>query len=177
MPQSLYAATVPGFIDMLTTMQTWLDKAASQKDEAGLIEARIAPDMHPLARQFQIASDGAKGAAARMTGTEAPSMPDTEATFNELKTRCEKTIAYLRSIDAAAFDAGATREVVITFPNGGGMKFDGNTFLTRFAVPNFYFHATAAYAILRSQGVSVGKADYLAGLAPYMFAPPQPAQT
>ncbi|MBS0481589.1 MAG: DUF1993 domain-containing protein [Proteobacteria bacterium] len=169
---SLYQSAVPEFIAMLTNIKAWLDKAAAQKDEAVLVEARLAPDMFPLARQIQIASDGAKGAAARLTGAEAPAMPDTETTFAQLKERCDKTIAYLRSVDPAAFDAGADKEVVITFPNGGGMKFNGTTFLTGFAVPNFYFHATATYAILRAQGVELGKADFLMHLAPHMFAPP-----
>ena len=173
---SPYAAAVPGFLDILTAMRGWLDKAAAQGDETALLEARLAPDMFALARQYQIASDTAKGAAARLTGAEAPAMPDTEASFAELKVRCDKTIAYLRSIDAAAFDAGAGREVVITFPNGGGIRFDAVTYLTRFAIPNFYFHAATAYGILRAQGVGLGKADFLAGLAPYMFAPPQPAE-
>jgi len=176
MSYSLHRSAVPGFIAMLTNIKTWLDKAAAQKDEAQLIEARLAPDMFALARQVQIASDAAKGAAARMTGTEGPAMPDTETSFAELKERCDKTIAYLRSIDPAAFDAGADREVVITFPNGAGLRFDGTTFLTGFAVPNFYFHATTAYAILRAQGVELGKGDFLMHLGPHMFAPPeQPA--
>ena len=173
---SLYQVAVPGFISMLGNMQRWLDKAAALGDEAGLLEARLAPDMAPLVRQFQIASDGAKGAAARMTATEAPAMADSEASFADLKQRCDKTIAYLQSIDAAAFDAGAAREVVMTFPNGSGMRLDGHTFLTQFSIPNFYFHATTAYAILRSRGLEIGKADFLAGLAPFMFAPPQPAE-
>jgi len=172
MSASLYQTTVPQFIAMLKNMQAWLDKAAAQKAEAALIEARLAPDMFPLSRQIQIASDAAKGAGARMTGTEAPAMPDTESSFSELKDRCAKTIAYLESVDPAAFDAGAGREVVITFPNGGGVRFDGATFLTGFAVPNFYFHATTTYAILRAEGVELGKQDFLAHLAPYMFAPP-----
>lgn len=172
MTASLHQATVPGFIAMLTNMKNWLDKAAAQKDEAALVEARLAPDMHPLARQIQIASDAAKGAGARMTGGDAPAMPDEETTFAQLKERCDKTIAYLQSIDPAAFDAGADKEVVITFPNGAGIKFDGATFLTGFAVPNFYFHATTTYAILRAQGVEVGKQDFLSHLGPYMFGPP-----
>lgn len=172
MSASLYQTTVPQFIAMLKNMQAWLDKAAAQKAEAALIEARLAPDMFPLSRQIQIASDAAKGAGARMTGTEAPAMADTESSFAELKDRCAKTIAYLESVDPAAFDAGAGREVVITFPNGGGVRFDGATFLTGFAVPNFYFHATTTYAILRAEGVELGKQDFLAHLAPYMFAPP-----
>lgn len=169
---SLHQSAVPGFIAMLTNIKGWLDKAAAQKEEATLIEARLAPDMAPLARQIQIASDGAKGAAARLTGTEAPSMADDEVSFADLKARCDKTIAYLESIDPAAFDAGADREIVMTFPNGGGMRMDGTRFVTGFAVPNFYFHATTAYAILRAQGVEIGKADYLTHLAPHMFAPP-----
>ena len=172
MSYSLYQSSIPGFIAMLTNISNWLDKAAAQKDEATLLDARLAPDMHALARQIQIASDAAKGAAARLTGTEAPAMPDTETTFAELKERCAKTVAYLKSVDADAFNAGADREVVITFPNGGGMKFDATTFVTAFAMPNFMFHVSMAYAILRAQGVGLGKADYLAHLAPHMFAPP-----
>lgn len=173
MSTSHYQSSIPAFIAMLTNMQAWLDKAAaSGKDEATLVEARLAPDMFALARQVQIASDAAKGAAARLTDSEAPAMPDTESTLAELKDRCARTIAYLESVDPAAYDAGATREVTITFPNGGGIKFDGATFLTGFALPNFYFHATTTYAILRAQGVELGKQDFLAHLAPYMFAPP-----
>lgn len=175
MPLSLYQATVPALAGMLTTMQGWLDKAAAQGDEAALLGARLAPDMHPLPRQFQIASDGAKGMVARLAGIDAPSMPDTEATFADLKARCDKTIAFVQSVDPAAIEAGADREIVLTFPNGGGMRFDGITFLTGFALPNFYFHATTAYAILRAHGVGLGKVDYLASLAPHMFAPSAPA--
>lgn len=172
MSSSLHATHVPAFIAMLTNMKSWLDVAAAHGNEAELIEAKLADDMFALARQFQIASDAAKGAGARMTGGEAPAMPDDETTFAQLKDRCDKTIAYLQSIDPATFDAGASREVVITFPNGGGVKFDGQTFLTGFAMPNFYFHATTAYAILRSSGVPLGKQNFLMHLAPYMFAPP-----
>jgi hypothetical protein len=171
MSYSLYRSAVPGFIAMLINIQSWLDIAAASGREGELVEAKLAEDMLPLARQIQIASDAAKGAAARLTGTEPPAMPDTESTFAELKARCDKTIAYLESIDPAAFDAGADREVKITFPNGGGVSFDATTFLTGFAVPNFYFHATTAYAILRAKGVELGKQNYLAHLAPYMFAP------
>ena len=173
MSASLYQTHVPGFIAMLRNMQAWLDKAAATLDEAALMDARLAPDMLPLPRQIQIASDAVKGAAARLTGGEPPAMPDTETTLAELKDRCARTIAYVESVDPAAFDAGASREVVITFPNGAGIRFDGLTFLTGFATPNFYFHATTTYAILRMLGVEIGKQDYLAHLAPYMFPPPQ----
>lgn len=172
MTYSLYQSSVPGFIAMLTNMSNWLDKAAAHKDEAVLIEARLAPDMFALARQIQIASDTAKGAAARLTATEAPAMEDTEASFAELKQRCTRTIAYLKGIDAAAYDAGASREVVMNFPNGGGMRFDGTTYLAGFVIPNFYFHASMVYAILRAQGVEIGKFDYLAHMAPHAFPPP-----
>ena len=172
MSSSLHAVHVPAFIAMLNNIKAWLDLAAATGNEATLIEAKLADDMFPLARQIQIAADAVKGAGARMTDAEAPTFPDTETSFAELKTRCDKTIAYLQSLDAAAFDAGAGREVVITFPNGAGVKFDGLTFLTQFAVPNFYFHASTTYAILRANGVNIGKQNFLGHLAPYMFAPP-----
>ncbi|MEQ1497570.1 MAG: DUF1993 domain-containing protein [Novosphingobium sp.] len=172
MSTSLHATHVPGFIAMLNNIKGWLDVAAASGNEAELVQAKLADDMFPLARQIQIASDAAKGAGARMADVEAPAMPDEETTFAQLNARCDKTIAFLQSIDAAAFDAGAGREVVITFPNGAGLKFDGQTFLTGFAVPNFYFHATTTYAILRAGGVAIGKQNFLGHLAPYMFAPP-----
>ena len=177
MSYSLYQSSVPGFIAMLTNISNWLDKAAAQQDEAGLLEARLAPDMHALPRQIQIASDSAKGAAAKLTGTEAPAMPDTETSFAQLKERCAKTIAYLKGIDPAAYDAGASREVVMNFPNGGGMRFDGTTYLSGFVMLNFYFHASMVYAILRAQGVAIGKFDYLAHMAPHAFPPPSAPAT
>ena len=99
-------------------------------------------------------------------------MADTETSFAELKERCAKTIAYLESVDPAAYDAGLAKEVVITFPNGAGLRFDGATFLNGFALPNFYFHASTTYAILRAQGVEIGKLDFLSHLAGHMFPPP-----
>ena len=96
--------------------------------------------------------------------------------FAELKQRCAATIAYLRSIDPAALDSGAGREIVVNFPNGGGMRFDGLTYLNGFVLPNFYFHASMVYAILRAQGVELGKFDYLAHLAPNVFPPPAPVE-
>ena len=172
MSYSLYQSSVPGFIAMLENIPNWLDKAAAQQDEAGLMEARLAPDMFALARQIQLASDGAKGTAARLIGSESPAMPDTEANFAELKQRCAKTVSYLKGIDPAAYDAGASREVVLNFPNGGGMRFDGTTYVTGFVIPNFYFHVSMVYAILRAQGVQIGKIDFLAHMAPHAFPPP-----
>jgi hypothetical protein len=170
-----YQASVPAFVTMLTNIKGWLDKAAAQKDEALLIDARLAPDMFALARQVQIVSDTAKNGAARLAGVEAPSMPDTETSFAELKARCDATIAFVQSVDAAAIDGGIGREVVITFPNGGGMRFDGQTYLNGFVLPNLYFHASMVYAILRAQGVEIGKLDFLAHLGANVFAPPETA--
>lgn len=170
---SPYQASVPVFIAMLTNIKGWLDKAADQKDEAELVGARLAPDMYPLAKQIQLVSDSAKGCGARLAGVDAPAMPDTEASFAELKDRCDKTIAFLETLDPAAVDAGITREIVLTFPNGGGLRFDGLTYLNGFVLPNVYFHASTAYAILRSAGVDVGKLDFLAHLRPCMFMPPE----
>ena len=161
MPLSLYDASVPVFASMIRNMRAWLDKAAAEKDEATLAEARLAEDMAPLTRQYQMASDTAKNAVARLVGETPPVMADTEANFAELRERCDKTIAYLESADRATIDGAGAREVVLRFPNGMGFRFSGADYLTRFALPNFLFHATTAYAILRNQGVSVGKPDFL----------------
>ena len=163
---NIYAASVPLFVNSLTDMRAWLDKAAAEKDETALMEARLAPDMRPLPAQYQMASDTAKNALARLTGTDAPSMPDTEASFAELTDRCDRTIAYLRSIDDSALDGAEDREVVLKFPNGMGYRWQGAAYLTGFALPNFYFHTTTAYAILRNAGVALGKPDFLQHLGP-----------
>ena len=163
---NMWTASVPVFVKSLTNIRAWLDKAAAEKDEGALLEARLAPDMRPLPAQYQMASDSAKNALARLTGTEAPSMPDTEQSFAELRERCDKTTAYLNGFDAASLNGSEQREVVIKFPNGQGYRFSGVDYLTGFALPNFYFHVTTAYAILRSAGVSLGKPDFLQHLGP-----------
>lgn len=162
----MYDASVPVFVNSLTNMRAWLDKAAAAKDEAALMEARLAPDMRPFPAQYQMASDSAKNALARLTGTEAPSMPDTESSLAELKDRCDRTIAYLKGFDAAALEGAEDREVVLKFPNGQGYRFTGAHYLAGFALPNFFFHATTAYAILRNAGVALGKPDFLQHLGP-----------
>src|SRR6059036_3256381 len=118
----MWNASVPVFVNSLTNMRGWLDKAAQEKDEATLMEARLAPDMRPLPAQYQMASDAAKNALARLTGTEAPSMPDTEQSFAELRDRCDRTIEYLKGFDAEALSGSVDREVVIKFPNGMGYR-------------------------------------------------------
>src|SRR3982750_1900933 len=105
----IYEASVPIFVNMLTDMRAWLEKAAQEKDEATLMEARLAPDMRPLPAQYQMASDSAKNALARLTGTDAPSMPDTETSFAELTDRCDGTIEYLRGFDAHSLEGSEDR--------------------------------------------------------------------
>lgn len=163
---SIYDASAPVFVSTLKSMRAWLDKAGSEKSPEALIEARLAEDMRPLPAQYQMASDTAKSAIARLAGVEAPSMPDTESSFVELQERCDRTIAFIESIDRQALDGSEEREVVLKFPNGMGYRWAGADYLRQFALPNFYFHATTAYAILRAQGVSMGKPDYLQHLGP-----------
>lgn len=162
----MWEASVPVFVNSLTNMRGWLDKAAQEKDAAALIEARLAPDMRPLPAQYQMASDSAKNALARLTGTEAPSMPDTEKSFAELRDRCDRTIDYLRGFDARSLEGSEDRQIVIKFPNGMGYSFRGDEYLAGFALPNFFFHVTTAYAILRNAGISLGKSDFLQHLGP-----------
>jgi hypothetical protein len=163
---SLYDASAPVFVAGLSNMRAWLDKAAAEGDEAALLEARLAPDMRPLPAQYQMASDSAKNCIARLAGIEAPAMADEEASFAELRARCDKTIAFIENVERAAIDAGVEREVTIRFPNGMGFAWAGRDYLTGFALPNFFFHATTAYAILRAEGVGLGKPDFLQHLGP-----------
>jgi len=113
-----------------------------------------------------MASDSAKNALARLTGTEAPSMPDTEKSFAELKDRCDRTIAYLQGFGASSLSGSDDRQIELKFPNGSGYRFVGAQYLAGFALPNFFFHVTTAYAILRNAGVSLGKPDFLQHLGP-----------
>ena len=168
---SLSDAPVPVFADALADMRAWLDKAAAEKPEGELIEARLAPDMRPLTFQYQSASDTAKNTIGRLLGADAPSMADTEASFAELRERCDKTIAYIRSADPAAIAGADERVVELKFPNGFGYRFNGRDYLTGFALPNFFFHVTTAYAILRAAGISLGKPDFLQHLGPPNIQP------
>ena len=157
----LYDASAPVFVRALTNLSALMDKALAQGfDEAKLLEARLAPDMRPFPNQIQLASDSAKGAVARLTGTDNPSMADTETSFAELKARIDATLAFIRSVEPAAFEGGEDRDVVLKFP-GGEQHFKGGAYLTGFALPNFFFHVAMAYALLRAAGVEIGKRDYL----------------
>ena len=165
MTLSTYDASIPVLKRGLTNLAALLHKAeasatARKIDPSVFLTARLAPDMHPLARQVQIVSDTSKGGAARLTGGEAPSFPDTEATFAELQTRIAKTIAYLDGFTADQFAGVEAREIVLKTPNGD-FAFTGQSFLLTFMLPNFFFHVTTAYNILRHNGVELGKFDFL----------------
>lgn len=157
---SMYNASVPLMARAIRNLLAIIAKAEAMPDADKLLEARLAPDMHPLMRQFQSVSDTAKFAAARLSGGTGPSFPDTETTYAEIKDRLQKTIDYIESVDPSTIDGSEDREVILKFPNGQ-MTFTGHGYLTTFALPNFYFHCTTAYAILRHNGVQLGKMDFL----------------
>jgi hypothetical protein len=162
---SMYKASAPIFLRMLGNLDTLLEKAEANARERGfdpnlLVTSRLAPDMLPLSAQIQFASDSSKGAMARLSGGTAPSMADTEATIADLRTRIAKTVDYIKSVPASAVDGSEERDVVLKTPNGD-LPFKGLQYLTAFALPNFRFHVTTAYAILRHNGVPLGKLDFL----------------
>ncbi len=167
MAYTIYDASIPVMIRGLTSLSKILDKAVAQakaedKPLGELLGARLAPDMYPLTGQIQLASDAAKGCGARLAGVAAPAMPDTETTFPELHARLQKTVAFLQTITPEQLAGAEDREVVLKFPSGE-MKFAGRDFLAGFALPNFFFHVTTAYALLRHKGITIGKTDFLGG--------------
>ncbi|MGH8187018.1 MAG: DUF1993 domain-containing protein [Steroidobacteraceae bacterium] len=162
---SIYEASIPTFLHTLRSLKAILEKGiahaeAKQFDSINLATARLFPDMLPLTRQVQIASDAAKGAAARLTGQEPPKFEDNEKTMAELIARVDRTIDYLAGFQAAQFEGAETRTVTITTPQRS-FSFPGLLFLHHWALPNFYFHVTTAYNLLRHSGVEIGKADFL----------------
>ena len=164
MSLSMYQASIPQLQRMLGNLATILKTAeswaeAKKIDPPVLLNMRLAPDMFPLKRQVQIATDSAKGCAARLAGVEVPSYADTEETFAELQARIHKTIDYLSGFTAAQIDGSEEKQIVLTFP-GMEIKFSGRDFLFQFVQPNFYFHVTTAYTILRHNGLDVGKMDF-----------------
>jgi uncharacterized protein len=169
MPMSMYAASVPVFQHMLRNLTHILDKAeanalARKFEPAVLMTARLAPDMLPFTRQVLIACDAAKNGIARISGVEAPKFEDNEATFGELRTRIQKTLAYLETVPASAVDG--KEETEFTFPVGKNSRtMKGQAYLTTWVLANFFFHVTTAYNILRHNGVDLGKSDYLVGAA------------
>ncbi len=165
MTLSMYQASVPRFINTLGNLSAILDKAqahvdAKKLDETALTGFRLYPDMLPMARQVMIVTDTAKGLAARLAGVDIPVYEDTEKTLAELKARIAKTIAYLQTFQPAQIDGTEDKEIVIK-RGDKETRYTGQQFLLGHAVPNFYFHVTTAYAILRHNGVEIGKRDYL----------------
>ena len=165
MSLTMYQASIPAFVRMLDNLSTILNKAAAHAEAkkiapAIFINARLAPDMFPLSRQVQIATDMVKGCAARLAGIEVPSYEDNEATFEELQARVAKTIAFLQSISAEQIDGSEERDITVKF-GSREFKFLGQAYLVDFVIPNFHFHLTSTYAILRHNGVDIGKMDYI----------------
>jgi hypothetical protein len=165
---SLYDFSIPVLTRGLTNTSAILDKAvahaaAKKFDLAVLAQARLFPDMHPLVRQVQIACDTAKGAAARLAAIEVPKHDDTEVTFADLNARIAKTVEFLKTVTPAQLKDAESRSIEIKFPNGS-WKFTATAYLTDFVLPNFYFHVSMVYALLRKNGVEVGKGDFLGAI-------------
>ena len=163
---SMHSASAPVFTKMLGNMLNWLEAAkahaeAKKFDTSVYLTLRLAPDMLPFTRQIQIASDAAKACMARLAGQTAPSWEDNEASLDDLIARIKKTIDYVQSVPAAEVDGSEEREITVPRRTGDPRKFTGEVFLKHFATPNFYFHATTTYALLRQAGVPLGKMDFL----------------
>jgi len=172
MSLSMYQASIPVFISQLNNLSGLLKKgeehALAKKIEPEVfINARLAPDMFPLSRQVQIATDGVKGCAARLAGVEVPSYPDTEKTFAELQARIAKTIEFLKTFSAKQIDGSEERKITLKLRDQE-VTFLGQSYLLNFVLPNLYFHMTATYAILRHNGVDIGKRDFLANLKDHL---------
>ena len=165
MSLTMYQASIPVFIHMLGNLSKILDKAAEHAeakkiDPAIFINARLAPDMYPLSRQVQIATDMAKGCAARLAGIEVPSYADNESTFPELQARVAKTVAFLQSVSAEQINGSEERTVTLKM-HGKETGFLGQPYFLHYVLPNFYFHITVTYAILRHNGLEIGKMDFV----------------
>ena len=165
MSLSMYQASIPAFVQILNNLSAILDKAeahaGSRKiDPEILLNNRLAPDMLPFVRQIQIAADLAKGAAARLAGVEVPKHDDIEKTFSDLKARLAKTVAFVQSFKSTDIDGSEDREINLTLGEHT-MSFKGQPYLVHFVMPNFYFHCTTAYDILRHCGVELGKRDFI----------------
>ena len=166
---SMHSASVPIFVRMLGNLVNWLDKAeahaqAKKFDVGVLLEARLAPDMLPFMKQIQIACDAAKFGVSRLAGVDAPKFDDTESTIAELKERVRKTVEFMQAVPAA--QVNGTEDKDVTVPRrDGSIVLKGEPYLKHFVLPNFFFHVTTAYALLRHNGVELGKMDYLGALS------------
>jgi hypothetical protein len=162
----MHALTVPALLRALSQLKHLLVKGEAHAraqgwDPAVLLGMRVAPDMFPLTRQVQIATDIAKNSVGRMTGGEAPKFEDTETTFEQLADRIDRTMAYIAAVPAAAFEGAETRTITVPTRARGDLHFKGHDYLFGFILPNVHFHSTTAYGLLRHAGVPLGKADYL----------------
>jgi len=165
---SIYTASAPVFVRMLSNLSAILDKAEAHCTERkiapeALLQFRLYPDMFPLVRQVQIATDMTKGAAARLAGADVPSYADTETTFEELRARLAKTIDFIKSLKPEQFDGAEDRTITIK-TGGQERQFKGSDYLLNFALAHASFHVTTSYAILRHCGVDLGKKDYIGAL-------------
>jgi uncharacterized protein len=166
MTTTFYDASIPVFTQMLGGLSRVLTIAAAHAetkkiDPNALLQARLFPDMFSLTRQVQVACDFAKSVSARMAGVDVPSYEDTEVSFADLQARIAKTVAFLGSLTSAHFEGSASREIVTQAGTPKEKRFTGQSYLLTYGLPHFFFHVTAAYAVLRSNGVEVGKKDYL----------------
>ena len=166
MPQTMTQSSLPTFEITLNALSAVLDKAeafakAKKVDPAVLLRTRLAPDMFDLTRQVQIATDQARRGAARLAGVEPPSAPDNETSVAELKDRIAKTIDFLKGLKPAQIDGTEDKQIKITFPSGATREFTGQSLLLTNSLPNFFFHCTTAYDILRQCGIELGKRDFM----------------
>ena len=166
MTNTLYATSVPLFKQMLGGLKDVLAKAeahavAKKMDPNALLQARLFPDMFPLLKQVQVATDFAKGVAHRLAGVEVPTMDDTELTFADLQARIDKVLSLISGLNAAQFEGAAIREIVTQAGTPKEKRFTGQSYLVNYGLPHFFFHTTTAYNILRHNGVEVGKRDYI----------------
>lgn len=169
MTLSMYSASVPVFEQLLTALNAILIKAESdvnnEVDCQTLLHARLFPDMFDFTRQIQIATDFAKGVTARLAGLDVPVFEDNETTFAELHTRVNKTLQFISSIPAAKIDGSEEREIITRQGTPKEKKFTGQSYLLHYGLPQFFFHITTAYAILRSNGIEIGKRDYMGAIS------------
>jgi uncharacterized protein len=166
MTVSMYKISVPIFVQYLTALGAVLDKAAAhceakKIDPQALLGARLFPDMFPLLRQVRAATDHAANATARLAGAEPLAFPNNEASFAELRERIAKTVDFVKGFKAAQIDGTEDKPIKITFPSGATRDFTGQSLLLGNALPNFYFHCTTAYDIIRHCGVELGKRDFM----------------
>jgi len=163
---SMYKISAPIFVQFLTSLSAVLDKAAAfaeakKIEPSVLLNTRLAPDMFPLGRQVRAATDHAINACGRLAGAEPPALPNSDATIPELKERIAKTIEFIKGLKPAQIDGSEDKEIKITFPSGAVREFTGQSLLLGNSLPNFYFHCTTAYDILRHCGIELGKRDFM----------------